>query len=166
MEETSNKQFIIMAKIRLTKEFGFEMAHALNGYDGACKHIHGHSYKLFVTICGSPNEDINSPKYGMVVDFKDLKNIVNTFIIERYDHALVLMDVPEKRDLYDDMKKVYSKIVLTDYQPTCENMISRFAEDISAALPEGVELHHIKMHETATSYAEWYAEDNKLEGKK
>ena len=84
--------FIIFAlmKIRLTKEFGFEMSHALNNYDGLCSNIHGHSYKLFVTIKGEPIGDRNSPKYGMVMDFGDLKRIVQSKIIDVYDHALVL----------------------------------------------------------------------------
>ena len=63
--------------IRLTKEFSFEMAHALAGYDGPCREIHGHSYKLFVTVRGIPEQNPNSPKFGMVMDFGDLKRIVN-----------------------------------------------------------------------------------------
>ena len=51
------------------------MAHALWNYDGACKNIHGHSYKLFVTVIGEPDPDEESPKYGMVIDFTDLKEI-------------------------------------------------------------------------------------------
>ena len=70
-----------MARIRLTKEFSFESAHALEGYDGKCRHIHGHSYRLYVTIIGEPISDSVNPKYGMVMDFGDLKNIVNEEII-------------------------------------------------------------------------------------
>ena len=149
-----------MAKIRLTKEFGFEMAHALEGYDGACRHIHGHSYRLFVTVIGVPNENASDPKYGMVIDFGDLKKIVNRLVIERYDHALVLRETENKAALLKELQQTFSKVVLTDYQPTCENMIARFAEEIARELPAQVRLHHIKLHETAASFAEWYAEDN------
>ena len=65
-----------MNKIRITKQFNFETGHALYGYDGACRNVHGHSYKLFVTVVGSPNSDSSNVKYGMVIDFKDLKKIV------------------------------------------------------------------------------------------
>ena len=65
-----------MARIRITKEFKFETAHALMGYDGLCKHIHGHSYELLVTVIGHPIEDESNPKLGMVMDFGDLKKIV------------------------------------------------------------------------------------------
>ena len=67
---------MVMSKIRLTKEFRFEMAHALWDYDGLCRNIHGHSYILAVTVIGVPNEDRNSPTYGMVMHFGDLKRIV------------------------------------------------------------------------------------------
>ena len=58
-----------MSVIRVTKEFTFEAAHALYNYDGQCSNIHGHSYRLFVTVKGSPVSDINHPKNGMVMDF-------------------------------------------------------------------------------------------------
>lgn len=146
-----------MAKIRLTKEFSFEMAHALDNYDGACLHIHGHSYKFFVTIIGTPINDKNNPKLGMVIDFKSLKKIVNNNIISIYDHALVF-NKDDKR--CENFNSEIEKMVTVDYQPTCENMIVEFAEAISKELPADVKLHHLKLHETATSYAEWYAEDN------
>ena len=149
-----------MHKIRLTKEFNFEMAHALKGYDGACRHIHGHSYRLFVTVIGSPSSDLNDPKLGMVMDFSVLKGIVGKLIVDRYDHALILRDCDEKRELQEEMQKEFQKVEIIDYQPTCENMISHFADWIKAELPSNVALHHIKLHETATSYAEWYACDN------
>ena len=79
-----------MAAIRLTKEFSFEMAHTLAGYDGPCREIHGHSYKLFVTVKGEPVADAAEPKYGMVMDFGELKRIVGRLIVDRYDHALVM----------------------------------------------------------------------------
>lgn len=150
-----------MTKVRVTKEFSFEMAHALENYDGSCRHIHGHSYKLFVTVLGSPSTDINDPKYGMVIDFGQLKKIVNTQIIDRYDHALVLRKTADNSALYNDIRTHFEKVELVDYQPTCENMIARFSQTISQELPKNVELFSLKLHETQTSYAEWYAQDNK-----
>ncbi len=147
-----------MAKIRLTKEFSFEMAHALKDYDGACLHIHGHSYKFFVTIIGEPISDKSNPKYGMVIDFKTLKKIINDNIISVYDHALVFSSEDSRSSSFCVDTE---KLVVVDFQPTCENLISDFAQKISSQLPTGVELHHLKLHETATSFAEWYAEDNK-----
>lgn len=146
--------------IRLTKEFSFEMAHALAGYDGPCREIHGHSYKLFVTVRGIPEQNSNSPKFGMVMDFGDLKRIVNRLIVDRYDHALVLRETEANQTALATIRGLFNKIITTPYQPTCENMVEDFARVIAAELPAGVELFSVKLHETATSFAEWYATDN------
>lgn len=146
--------------IRLTKEFSFEMAHTLAGYDGPCREIHGHSYRLFVTVRGVPEQDPMNPKYGMVMDFGDLKRIVNRLIVDRYDHAFVMRETEQNRAALETMRGVFHKIIVTPYQPTCENMVEDFARVIAAELPSGVELFSVKLHETATSFAEWYATDN------
>ncbi len=149
-----------MAKIRLTKEFSFEAAHALEDYVGACRQIHGHSYRLFVTVVGEPISDATMSSYGMVIDFGDLKRIVNEQIISRLDHALVLRNSPLAERVIAGIGDIYTNISLTDYQPTCENMLIDFADRIEKQLPHGVELYSLKLHETATSFAEWYAVDN------
>ena len=99
--------------IRITKEFKFEMAHALKGYDGLCRNIHGHSYELLVTISGYPISDSNSPKLGMVMDFGDLKQIVRSTIVDVYDHALVLNNTYPK-ELIDNLGKNFEKVILVD----------------------------------------------------
>lgn len=149
-----------MATIRLTREFSFEMAHALEGYDGLCRHVHGHSYKLFVTVAGVPCENPSNPKYGMVMDFGDLKRIVNELVVDRYDHALVLRQTPENMRLLQQVREKWERVYLVDYQPTCEQMLSRFAAQIAAALPKGVRLAELKLYETEKSHATWRAEDN------
>ena len=97
--------------IRITKEFKFEMAHALKGYDGPCRNIHGHSYELLVTISGYPITDTKSPKLGMVMDFGNLKKIVRTAIIDIYDHALVLNSSMPK-NLIEKLSENFDKVIL------------------------------------------------------
>lgn len=145
--------------IRITKEFKFEMAHALKGYDGPCRNIHGHSYELLVTVSGNPITDINSPKLGMVMDFGDLKKIVRTAIVDIFDHALVLNSSMPK-DLIEKLSENFEKVILLDYQPTSEMMVADFANIISKSLPSNVNLKYLLLRETVTSFAEWYAEDN------
>ncbi len=149
-----------MARIRLTKEFSFESAHALEGYNGKCRHIHGHSYRLYVTVIGEPIADPSNPKYGMVMDFGELKALVGEEIVERMDHAFVMRRTDSADAVSRAICEGFGNVVMVDYQPTCENMLADFAARISRRLPQGVALHSLKMHETATSYAEWYAEDN------
>lgn len=149
-----------MATIRLTKEFTFEAAHFLEGYDGACRHIHGHSYRLFVTIKGEPSADEYDPKQGMVMDFGLLKRIVAEQIISQFDHAFIVRRTDYSEQLCELLGDGDNNIVMVDYQPTCENMLSDFAERLLESLPDEVELYSLRLHETASSYAEWYAADN------
>jgi 6-pyruvoyltetrahydropterin/6-carboxytetrahydropterin synthase len=141
-------------KIRITKVFDFEMAHALKNHDGACKNIHGHSYKLYVSLRGEVLNDASSPKNGMLMDFSDLKAIVKKEIIEVYDHCLLL----NKEQRVPELEKEY-RIIYTDYQPTSENIIQEFAEKISKKLPQQMELYSLRLHETERSYVEWFAAD-------
>lgn len=148
-----------MNTVRVTKEFTFEMAHALWNYDGACKNIHGHSYRLFVTIKGQPITDENNVKFGMVLDFKDLKNLVKDRVVALFDHSLVVYKNARGESL-DCVKEMYEKVFIYDFQPTCENLVIHIAELIKEGLPEHVTLHSLKLYETATSFAEWYETDN------
>ena len=148
-----------MAKIRITKMYNFEMAHVLKDYDGPCRNIHGHSYKLFVTVTGIPITDKNSPKKGMVMDFKDLKAIVKNNIVARFDHSLVVNRETDP-DMIASMKKHMENLIVVDYQPTSENLVADFAGIIRSHLPENVQLHNLRLWETATSYSEWFASDN------
>jgi 6-pyruvoyltetrahydropterin/6-carboxytetrahydropterin synthase len=145
--------------IRVTKEFPFEMAHVLWNYDGPCRNVHGHSYRLFVTISGIPEDNPDNPKNGMVIDFSDLKSIVKKEIVNVFDHSVVLSNKveSEKTAMF---KKMFGNIVLVGYQPTCENLVADFAGRILPLLPSRVKLHSLKLYETATSFAEWFASDN------
>jgi len=148
-----------MDRIRVTKQFRFEAAHALKGHDGACKNIHGHSYELSVTIIGSPVTDPQSSKFGMVMDFSDLKQIINQRIIAQFDHALILFS----EDPREELRKIgepFSNIVFVPYQPTSENMLLDFSSRIRAFLPPGITLYSLRLRETANSFAEWFADDN------
>lgn len=145
-----------MNNIRLTKVFDFETAHALDGYDGKCVNIHGHSYVLKVTVIGKPISDSQNVKRGMVIDFGDLKDIVKKHIINIYDHGLVLRE--DSR--FAGIEEKHQKVIYKNYQPTCENMIIDFAEILKPLLPHGVRLHSLYLQETGNSYAEWFASDN------
>ena len=146
-----------MAKLRITKEFRFEGAHALMNYNGKCKNIHGHSYILYVTVVGEAKTDPNGPDNGMVIDFKLLKDIVNKNVIDKFDHALVL---EEGTPLSNELSTEYPNVYLTNFRPTTENLICFFAQTIKENLPQEINLYSLKLHETASSYIEWFAEDN------
>lgn len=169
--------------LRLTKEFSFEMAHALPAYEGKCHNIHGHSYKLFVTIEGMPLNQQGASTDGMVLDFGRLKQLVNEAIVEPFDHALLLprlnpnaspAEQPSKQNgphhnsqfstLNSQLESgtpqegslggYAAKLLYIDFQPTTENILLYFADRLANKMPQGTRLHSLKLYETATSCAE------------
>lgn len=129
-----------MHKIYVTKEFEFEAAHHLINYDGPCANVHGHSYKLQVTVSG--NVDVLDTRFAtdcMVIDFKDLKSIVNKAVINTHDH--------------EDLNTIYDN-------PTAEIMVIHMFYGIEERLPKDVKLESVKLWETSTSFAEYRGEIN------
>ena len=143
--------------IRITKQFKMEMAHALHGYDGLCKNIHGHSYRLWVTLRGPILEDHGHKKDGMVLDFGLLKRLVKPNIIDKYDHSLVLNANSPHANI--DLS-AFEKVYFLPYQPTSENLVNDFVSIIKNQLPANVELYKVVLSETANSFAEWCLDDN------
>lgn len=148
-----------MSKIRVTKRFHFEMAHALYEYDGLCRNIHGHSYNLEVTLIGEPRKNPGHPKDGMVMDFSVLKKLVKSEIVDRFDHALMVNSLfPDSQ--IELLKKTTNRVIIVDFQPTSENIVAHIAEILQQLMPSGVSVFSIRLYETVTSYAEWFASDN------
>ncbi|PWH84697.1 6-pyruvoyl trahydropterin synthase family protein [Brumimicrobium oceani] len=142
--------------LRVTKRFTFEMAHALMNYDGNCQYIHGHSYKLYVTLLGLVKDSPNMAKDGMVCDFSSLKKIVNDKIIDRFDHTLVLNANDESKTKFNQPNQ---RILLFPVQPTCENLLLHFKNELLSDLPDDLTLANIKLYETEGSFAEWDIHD-------
>ena len=141
--------------LRLTKKLDFHMAHALEGYDGKCSHIHGHTYILEVTVMGQITKD-----GSMVMDFKSIKKIVQEHIVEKYDHSLILQKTEKSMEIYENLEKGWGNVYLMEKVPTTENLLLIIVEKIKSVLPAGIDLYSVKLCETDTSWAEWYASDN------
>ena len=148
-----------MAVIRVTKEFRFEMAHALWNYDGPCRNVHGHSYILFVTFSGQPPDDPDNNRNGMVIDFGDLKRLVKENIVDRLDHSLMIAGFSPAESI-ESYRHHFGNVIVSSYQPTCENIVADIAAILRDLTPNGLSLHSVKLYETATSFAEWHANDN------
>ena len=132
-------------KLLLTKKFVFEMAHALEGYDGKCAHLHGHSYHLEVTVEGS---EVGPD--GMTLDFSQLKHIVQQAVVDRFDHALVLHQDSNLRPPASDLHN----LIPVPFNPTTENLLLHFASLLQPLMPQGARLHSLRLAETDTSVAE------------
>ena len=122
--------------------------------------MHGHSYRLYVTVIGTPISDATNVKFGMVIDFGDLKKIVKEDIVDVFDHATVFNKNTPHVDLAKELQDRDHNVLLVDYQPTSEMMVIDFAEKIKQRLPDNIKLHSLRLSETASSFAEWFASDN------
>lgn len=144
--------------VRITKKFEFELSHALTGYTGACRNIHGHTYKLSVTVAGKPVSDPADPMFGMVMDFARIKAIVKENVIDHLDHTLALNAKDAER--FPGIDRI-TRVVYFPFAPTCEMILFHICNTILAHLPVQVTLQTVRLEETSTSYAEWHCEDNK-----
>ena len=138
--------------ISVTKIFNFEMAHALHNYEGACANIHGHSYILYVTVKSAKEGEEELIPPGFIIDFKELKDIVNSKVIALLDHKLVL-----SREYVNSLESntSFQNLFLFETEPTAENLIHFISKELIASLPAQVSLHSLKLFETGNSYAEW-----------
>jgi|CXWL01.1.fsa_nt_gi 6-pyruvoyltetrahydropterin/6-carboxytetrahydropterin synthase len=138
--------------LQLTKIFRFEMAHAIFGYAGACKNIHGHSYELHVTVFPDEVDKDYIPAPGFILDFKELKKLVTSSVIETFDHKLVL-----SRDYLAKNPPIHEQenLVIWEAEPTAENMLIYIQRTLSAKLPATVKLAELKLYETINSYVRW-----------
>jgi 6-pyruvoyltetrahydropterin/6-carboxytetrahydropterin synthase len=147
-----------MESVRLTKSFSFEMAHLLPSHTGLCRNIHGHSYKLSVTVRGNVKKSSGKPDDSMVMDFAFLKKLVKAEVVEHFDHALVV-PVTEIELIAESVKKDY-KLVVFQHPPTCERLILWIVQQLTVKFPVGIDLVSVKLQETKDSYAEWHLSDN------
>lgn len=116
-------------KVSVTKSFSFESAHKLPDYDGACSRLHGHSYKLQVTVGGSVDEAT-----GMIIDFTVLKKVVEKEVVSKYDHRYL-------NDFYEN--------------PTAENMVQHIFRELDSRFNKmGLFVESVKLWETESSFAE------------
>lgn len=140
--------------LQVTKIFHFEMAHAIHGYSGACKNIHGHSYELHVTVSANQQGDNYIPGTGFVVDFKELKKCVNESVITLLDHKLVLSK--EYIAAHTPVMNL-ENVIIWEIEPSAENILVFIQKELSQALPANIQLTALKLYETRDSFAKWIA---------
>jgi 6-pyruvoyltetrahydropterin/6-carboxytetrahydropterin synthase len=132
--------------MKIAKEFSWEMGHRLPEHFGKCKNIHGHSYKMIVELEG----DVD--KNGMVLDYFELKKIINP-IVEELDHAFLVYK--DDHEVLDFLTKIKSKKIVVDFQSTVENICSYFLTKIkNYNLPANIRSVKVRICETPDDYAE------------
>ncbi|MDG6457467.1 6-carboxytetrahydropterin synthase QueD [Glaesserella parasuis] len=136
---------------KIAKEFSFDMAHMLDGHDGKCKNLHGHTYTLQVEITGELHT--NGAKSGMVMDYSDLKVAVKQYILDKMDHAFIYDSTSEKEcKVATLLQSLDSKTFGIPARTTAEQMAKYIFDTLTA---EGLPVSLIRLWETPTSYCEY-----------
>lgn len=131
----------------IRKQFKAEIAHRLvSAYSSKCQSIHGHSYIFEVLLEG---EDLN--KDGMLLDFGELKADI-AHLFDAWDHSYMFYKKDKLATMYKAMLEIQPlRMIELDYNPTAENMAHHI---FRACIEEGLPVHSVRVHETATGWAE------------
>lgn len=133
--------------LSITKIFNFEAAHRISNYQGSCSRVHGHSYKVHITVTG---EEIGED--DMLVDFKVLKELVNESVIRQFDHSLILRRNAKN---ISDFSLLDQRVFWMDSEPTAERMVLWMVKELEKVLPLSIYLKKIVLFETETSFVTW-----------
>lgn len=140
--------------MNITKIFTFDSSHMLDGHDGKCQNLHGHTYRLEITVSDGLIE--SGAKSGMVMDFTDLKAIVKREIIEPFDHAFIYDGSNERESQIAALLEGWNmKTLRLDRRTTAENMT---LEMFGRLKKSGLKVRRVKLWETPTSCAEYEGE--------
>ena len=131
-----------------TKTIKFDAAHVLTNHEGLCKNLHGHTYRVDVTVAQSADDTKD-----MVIDFKDLKRVAAETVCDRFDHAFVYNTQSEgEREIAAVVERYGMRTVALPFRSTAENLAKMFYAELKARIP-GVS--SVKVWETADSCAEF-----------
>ena len=134
--------------ITVTKTVRFDAAHVLTNHRGLCKNLHGHTYRVDVSVT-QPEGDSSD----MVIDFKDLKRIATEVVCERFDHAFIYnTDSEGEREIAAVVERYGMRTAPIPFRSTAENLAKLFHGELKARIP-GVS--SVRVWETADSCAEY-----------
>ena len=133
---------------QLTTHASFDSAHFLSGYEGKCRNLHGHRWKLEVTV--SSEELVREGQIrGMIVDFGELKKDVKN-LADEFDHCLIIEKGTLKEKTMEVLTEEEFKIIQVDFRPTAENFARYFYERMQKA---GYKVSLVKVYETPNNMA-------------
>jgi 6-pyruvoyltetrahydropterin/6-carboxytetrahydropterin synthase len=132
--------------MEISKEFQFEAAHRILGHSGKCARLHGHTYRLGVTVAAARLDALD-----MVMDFDDLLPIVGEAVLDRWDHATLLRrDDPLVPAIARVQAAAPDRLVLFAENPTVEVLAREAFDAIAKRLPDSVTLANVTVWETPT----------------
>lgn len=140
--------------ITVTKTVKFDAAHVLTNHQGLCKNLHGHTYRVDVSVAQAEDDERD-----MVIDFKDLKTIANEVICDRFDHAFIYnTESAGEKEIAAVVEKNGMRTVAIPFRSTAENLAKLFYDDLKSRIPG---LAAVKVWETADSSAEFRVQSSR-----
>ena len=140
--------------ITVTKTVRFDAAHVLTNHQGLCKNLHGHTYRVDVSVAQEAEDGRD-----MVIDFKDLKTIANEVICDRFDHAFIYnTESAGEKEIAAVVEKNGMRTVAIPFRSTAENLAKLFYNDLKSRIPG---LAAVKVWETADSSAEFRVQSSR-----
>lgn len=134
--------------IAVAKTVKFDAAHILTNHAGLCKNLHGHTYRVDVSVAQAPDDESD-----MVIDFKELKRIATETICDRFDHAFIYNTASEgEREIAAVVERHGMRTVAIPFRSTAENLARMFYGEMKSKIPN---LASVKVWETADSCAEY-----------
>jgi len=134
-------------KVKIGKEFHWEMSHRLPFHDGGCQNIHGHSYKMLVELIGTTD------KNGMVLDFYDMTTIISPFI-NKLDHAFICNE--GDINVIEFLKNNNFKYFVMPLNTTCEHLSFYLANEFATSFKkfDNLDSLTVRIYETIDAFAE------------
>jgi 6-pyruvoyltetrahydropterin/6-carboxytetrahydropterin synthase len=143
--------------ITISRTFEWDMGHRVTNHDSQCRNLHGHRYKMEVSIGGKLIDEAGSSQEGMILDFGKLKSVVNDTVVDVLDHSFAYWDkdtiISNLAEANKDLKFVKLATVPT-VECLVEYIASLIKDELSKQLPE-ISLTEIVLYETPKCYATW-----------
>ena len=143
--------------MEITTRMEFDAGHRIPNHKSVCKNLHGHRYAIEVTVKGEIVEETSESDFGMVMDFKDAKNLIKKVIVDEWDHAFIVFEKDlEVIDFLNSLKN--HKTVILERVPTAENMAVTALELLSsvfnAEFGDSIRPIKVRLYETPNNWAD------------
>ncbi len=154
--------------ITCTKRLEFDAAHRLLNHTGPCRYLHGHRYCAEITVQATKLDDL-----GMVLDFSVIKEKVGKWVLDNWDHNILLHKDDPLLAIHEDLESSFGgrgsryrqllfgdkpPFIMSDRNPTAENMAEMLFIQSQILLPNHLKVTHVRLYETPSSFADFHAD--------
>jgi 6-pyruvoyltetrahydropterin/6-carboxytetrahydropterin synthase len=148
-----------LTQVQITRRIEFDAGHRIPDHASKCRNIHGHRYVLEATVRGRVQPQRGKSDDGMVVDFSDLKTMMNVEIGDKWDHAFLVADSDATALDACAMMGTLHKTVIMSCIPTVENLAALAFDALDKRIRvtdvgSHFELHHVRLYETPNCWAD------------